>query len=51
MGWKRHSRVATSRGEKQSSLKALTPSNPGHQRSLQKVLFEVDQLRNPNLDF
>lgn len=29
-------------GKKQSSLEALTPSNPGHQRSLQIVLSEED---------
>lgn len=50
-GCKHHSRVATSHGKKQSSLEALTPSNPGHQRSLQEVLSEEDQLGNPNLDF
>lgn len=38
-------------GKKQSSLEALTPSNPGHQRSLQRVLCEEDQLGTPNLDF
>lgn len=48
---KHHSRVATSRGIKQSSLEALTPSNPGHQRSLQEVRSEEDQLGNPDLDF
>lgn len=47
---KHHSRVATSRGEKAEQPEALTPSNPGHQRSLQIVLSEADQLESPNLD-
>lgn len=38
-------------GKKQSSLEALTPSNPGHQRRLQIVLSEEDHLGRPNLDF
>lgn len=37
-------------GKKQSSLEALTPSNPGHQQSVQKVLSEEDQLGNLNQD-
>lgn len=36
--------------EKQSSLEALTPSNPGHQQSQQMVLSKDDQLGDPNLD-
>lgn len=39
-----------SHGKKQSSLEALTPSNPGHQRSLQKMLSEADELINPTMD-
>lgn len=39
-----------SHGKKQSSLEALTPSNPGHQRSLQKMLSEADELKNPTMD-
>lgn len=39
-----------SHGKKQSSLEALTPSNPGHQRSLQKILSEVDELMNPTMN-
>lgn len=48
-GLKHHGGAATSRGgkEKQRSLKALTPSNPGHQRSLQEVLSEEDLPGNP----
>lgn len=50
---KHHSTVATSQGgeKKQSSLEALTPSNPGHRRSLENMPSEEDHLKSPKLDF
>lgn len=51
--WDKHrSRVATSRwgGKKAEQPEALTPSNPGHQRGLQKVLSEEDRLGRAHLD-
>lgn len=50
---KHHSRVASFPEKKQSSLEALTPSNPGHQRGQQRVLSQEGQLgildRKPEL--
>lgn len=51
--WDKHrSRVATSLwgGKKAEQPEALTPSNPGHQRGLQKVLSEEDRLGRAHLD-
>lgn len=50
---KHHSRVASFPEKKQSSLEALTPSNPGHQRGQQRALSEEgplgDQDQEPGL--